>query len=145
MNEDEDINNDESKDNEVVSNKEQCTHCLKYFNSSELSKFSGEILCEECDSLPKTCENGFDRICDGCDKCKEYDFTYEQAISIAEDYYDIKDHPNDFVTADMEPRYDGKGKYYKLFLKSKEMLEQGTNGILFAILVYDDGTVVEDF
>lgn len=135
-----------ANEKETKNVEEQCTHCWKYFNSNKLSRFLGEALCEDCNNLPKICENGFDRICEGCNECMSgYEFTYELAIELAEEYYNIKDHPNDFITADPEPRYDSIGKYYKLFVKSKEMLEQGTNGILFSVLVYENGSIVEDF
>lgn len=102
-------------------------------------------MCNTCYNLPKTCENGFYDLCEGCDQCEfEYDFTYEQAISIAEEYYNIKNNSDVFITADTEPKYDSRGMYYMMWAKSKEMIEQGGNGIIFLFKTYEDGTIVEN-
>lgn len=81
--------------------------------------------------------------------CNEFkidtsEFTGEEAISIAEDYYGIKNHPNDFISIDLEPQYDNRGMYYRMWAKSKEMIEQGGNGIIFSFKTYEDGTIVEE-
>lgn len=149
--EDNEDNKEENKDNEEIKKtekvkieKDQCHNCGKYFAKNELNKFYEGLLCTTCYNLPKTCENGFYGVCEGCDECEpENDFTYEQAISIAEEYYGVKNHPNDYIDADTEPKYDSKGMYYKMWAKSKEMIDQGGNGIIFAFKTYEDGTIVE--
>lgn len=141
-----DKDNEEIKKTEKVKiEKDQCHNCGKYFAKNELNKFYEGLLCTTCYNLPKTCENGFYGVCEGCDECEpENYFTYEQAISIAEEYYyGVKDHPNDYIDADPEPKYDSKGMYYKMWAKSKEMIDQGGNGIIFAFKTYEDGTIVE--
>lgn len=129
--------------------KSECYNCAKVVDKSELKKFYEAMLCKTCYNLPKNCANGFQGVCEGCEECESEsstyneNFTYEDAIEIAENYYGIKNHPNDFVTANTEPDWDDKGMYYVVYLKSKEMIEQGGNGILFSVRVYGNGTLVE--
>ncbi|MDB3376225.1 hypothetical protein [Clostridioides difficile] len=136
---------EETKNTEEVKiEKDQCHNCGKYFAKNELNKFYEGVLCNTCYNLPKTCENGFVGLCEGCDDCEpENNFTYEQAINIAEKHYGVKDNDDSFITADTEPSYDSRGMYYKMWAKSKEMINQGGNGIIFAFKTYEDGTIVE--
>lgn len=142
---DEEIKNTE----DVKIEKEQCHNCGKYFNKNELKKFYEGLLCNTCYNLPKTCKNGFVGLCEGCEECEPQssiyneNFTYEDAIEIAENYYWIKNHADNFVAANMEPDWDDNGMYYVAYIKSKEMMEQGGNGILFTVRVYGNGTLVE--
>ena len=62
---------------------------------------------------------------------------------MAEKHYGVKDNDDSFITADTEPSYDSRGMYYKMWAKSKEMIDQGGNGIIFAFKTYEDGTIVE--
>ena len=140
---------EDSKETEVAKiEKDQCGNCGAYFTKNELSKFYEGLLCNTCYNLPKNCENGFQGLCEGCIECDPTnysDFTGEEAISIAEKHYNSKGDGDTYYQYDTEAKYDSKGVYYKVFVKSKSMLEQGGSGTLFVIQVYDDGTVVEDF
>lgn len=141
-------NNDEEFNKKGEVNKDtkgQCYFCQNYVSKESLVELKGLLLCTECNSVDeKTCFNGFEDLCEGCIDCERNEFTVEQAISIAEDYYGIKNHQNDYVDADTEPKYDSKGMYYKMWVKSKEIIEQGGNGIAFSFKTYEDGTIVEN-
>lgn len=125
------------------------SNCLRC-NDPNVAYDDPGIYCQKCLDIWRsgeniTCENGFEEECYGCSRCSDLDdFTVEQAISIAEDYYSIKNHPNDFISADSSPKYDSRGMYYLMWAKSKEMIEQGGNGIVFSFKLYEDGTIVEN-
>ena len=140
-------NNDEESNKKGEVNKKtkgQCYFCQSYVSKESLVELKGLLLCTECNSVDeKTCFNGFEDLCEGCIDCKEYNFTYEQAISIAEKYYGVKENTDSFITADTEPSYDSRGMYYKMWAKSKEMIDQGGNGIIFVFKTYEDGTIIE--
>ena len=145
----EETENIDKNKNESKVEKGECYNCTKVVDKSELKKFYEAMLCKTCYNLPKNCANGFQGVCEGCEECESEsstyneNFTYEDAIEIAENHYGIKNHPNDFVTANIEPDWDDNGMYYVVYLKSKEMIEQGGNGILFSVRVYGNGTLVE--
>lgn len=125
--------------------KGQCYFCQRYVPKDTLAKIKGLAICDECNSIDeKTCYNGFEDICEGCIDCQRINFTVEQAISMSEDYYGIKNHQNDFISANSEAQYDGRGMYYQMWAKSKEMIEQGGNGIVFSFRIYEDGTIIEN-
>ena len=69
-------------------------------------------------------------------------FTPDKAVEYAESYYGIDE--DTLYLADEIVQYDENGEmYYSIQLKSKSLAEAGGSGILFAIRVYEDGTIVE--
>lgn len=143
---DENNKTEDVKEEVIKVEKDQCGNCGKYFSKTELKKFYEGLLCNKCYNLPKNCENGFQGLCEGCIECDPTsysDFTGEKAISIAEKYYNSKGDGDTYYEYNTEAESDSKGIYYTVIVKSKSMLKEGGNGTLFAIKVYDDGTVVE--
>ena len=114
--------------------------------SEELNKEDKELtycsICNVDTDIWSLNNSEYGLICNEC-KIESSEFTGAEAISIAENYYNSKDDEDIFYEYDTEAKLDNKGVYYKVFVKSKDMQEQGGNGTLFAILVYEDGTVVE--
>lgn len=143
---DENNKTEDVKEEFIKEEKDQCENCGKYFSKTELKEFYEGLLCNKCFALPKTCEYGFQGVCEGCEQCDPTNyggFTGEDAIAIAEKHYGTGDT---FYEYDTEAQYDAnKGAYYTVFVKSKSMQLEGGSGTLFTVLVYKDGTVVENY
>lgn len=149
-----------------------CLNCKKEISNLEKENLKGYcqdcVTCDNCGFIPDKIDSiddyEFDFETQLCNQCAlesfedtkvysdddEYnpdsnnDLTVEEAISIAEDYYGVKNDKNNFISANSDPNYDSRGMYYFMWAKSNKMIEQGGNGILFSFKLYEDGTIVEN-
>ena len=70
------------KKKEEKSNFIKCDICGGNFKTDTINKLDSYNLCNVCYDNPKTCEYGFDDICEGCSQCNK-GVTYEEAYELA--------------------------------------------------------------